>query len=199
MQSSKGGAEDDELQGVLLDLRAKEEELEEVIKEVEKTKKTLRAAFQSVVGSAPAGLTPAPFSTAPANVVDLGVVGQGKKRINLAPVPTPTGAPPPPPPNDYGYATHVLQAFLLLKMLFSCSGPGNDKGLTNGSSKPRPKRNLEDLMGGADSTEGFASSSLPASKTIAHAHPVKVFRHLRVNHAIRGGKIYMSKISKSYD
>lgn len=68
------------MQSVLSDLQAKVEELEEAIQEVEKTKNTLRAAFQSAIGTAPATA-----SAAPAKVVDLGVVGQGKKRINLAP------------------------------------------------------------------------------------------------------------------
>ena len=71
---------EEELQSVLSDLQAKVEELEDAIQEVEKTKNTLRAAFQSAMGTAPSTA-----AAAPAKVVDLGVVGQGKKRINLAP------------------------------------------------------------------------------------------------------------------
>ena len=80
LQAIEAGSGDEELQGILSDLRAKVEELEEATQEVEKTKNTLRAAFQSAISAAPSTA-----SAAPAKVVDLGVVGQGKKRINLAP------------------------------------------------------------------------------------------------------------------
>ena len=80
LQANEAGSGHEELQSVLSDLHAKVEELEEAIQEVEKTKNTLRAAFQSAIGTAPSTA-----SAPPANVMDLGVVGQGKKRINLAP------------------------------------------------------------------------------------------------------------------
>ena len=71
---------------MLQDLRAKEEELEDAVKEVAKTRNTLKAAFQSVMGGTLSAASPAAAATAPSQVMDLGVVGQGKKRINLAPI-----------------------------------------------------------------------------------------------------------------
>lgn len=81
MKAKESEAAADDLDSVLSDLRAKEEELQDSIKELETTKNTIRSAFQSVI-SAPA----AQPSSGGSKVMDLGVVGQGKKRIQLVPM-----------------------------------------------------------------------------------------------------------------
>lgn len=69
-----------DLELVLEDLKDKEDEYKEAIQEREKTKESLRSVLQQAMGT----VQPLQSSSNAGQVVDLGVVGQGKKRINLA-------------------------------------------------------------------------------------------------------------------
>ena len=88
MQEDVGKADRSGLPSVLDDLTAKEEELKQAVDEMKKQKETIQAAFQKAFGGAPrpANASGAQPQAAASKVVDLGVVGQGRRRINLAPV-----------------------------------------------------------------------------------------------------------------
>ena len=72
------------------DLKEKQAELKEEGQELAKTRDMLRSAFQQAVGGGP-GLSGGGGGGDSGKVVDLGVVGQGRKRINLAPLAQPSG------------------------------------------------------------------------------------------------------------
>ena len=86
------------------DLKEKQAELKEEGQELAKTRDMLRSAFQQAVGGGPGlsgggagasgggpGLSGGGGGGDSGKVVDLGVVGQGRKRINLAPLAQPSG------------------------------------------------------------------------------------------------------------
>jgi hypothetical protein len=89
-EASKKEAES--LVTVLEELRDREVELKEAVADLEKTKSTLRNAFQQAVGGVVTQGGP--------QVIDLGVVGQGKKRIAVDLVAPQNGEPPPLPPQS---------------------------------------------------------------------------------------------------
>ena len=117
------------MQAVLDDLQAKQEELKQAVEERQKQKETIQAAFQKAFGGASgtasnlsgqAGLSAGPSGQAQSSkVVDLGVVGQGRRRINLAPVQTSTGLKPEP-----HLSSSVKKWFSIFKRALSASLPG---------------------------------------------------------------------------
>lgn len=80
--------DDTTLKSVLDDLRAKEEELKQAVEEMKKQKETIQAAFQKAFGPSLGGNKEGGRGEegGTSKVVDLGTVGQGRRRINLAPV-----------------------------------------------------------------------------------------------------------------
>lgn len=146
-------AEAEELRGMVGDLEARVEELREVVAESEATRNMLQSAFAAMSGAAgqsaagskedvagqdrPAGAGVVGGVQQPgAPVQDLGVVGRGTKRINLAPVHVDAAS---------GGAAAAAQA---------------------GSTQPaKKKRSMEDLVGAggpaAETIVGFGSEQGP--------------------------------------
>ena len=105
LQEEPNSEEKKGLQSVLEDLKAKQEELKQAVEEMQKQKEMIQATFQKAFGAVNGGNSSTDIgqgsraafgsgsNTLQANskVVDLGTVGQGRRRINLAPVSTNSG------------------------------------------------------------------------------------------------------------
>lgn len=182
-----------DMEEVLEDLHDKVDELEEEVKTNASTRASLRATFALVTSQITASqgqadssssLGPGPSSSAdvaPAapQVVDLGVVGRGKRRVtpvavggaaSAAPVSAGTAAgPSQPPPAGSKRSFANLMGGEQPPAGFPAAAPLS--GTSQNANGPAAKRTMADLMGGEAAFLSVPSSSTAAGASKAPAIP----------------------------
>eukprot|EP00891_Asterochloris_glomerata_P008482 jgi/Astpho2/8482/fgenesh1_pg.00125_%23_5_t len=182
-----------DMEEVLEDLHDKVDELEEEVKTNASTRASLRATFAQVTSQITASqgqadssssLGPGPSSSAdvaPAapQVVDLGVVGRGKRRVtpvavggaaSAAPVSAGTAAgPSQPPPAGSKRSFANLMGGEQPPAGFPAAAPLS--GTSQNANGPAAKRTMADLMGGEAAFLSVPSSSTAAGASKAPAIP----------------------------